>query len=98
MTAEDDLAALGLKHCPSVAELVAEGLATAIVEKVGKTSRTVHKIKKKGQKRIDAAMRHNAAILREVEAAYQAAHAKEVKWRREADRLAQLRTLASRGI
>lgn len=98
MTPEEELETLGLVHCPRVTELEAEGLAVAVVEPVGKTKRTVYKIKKKGQARIDAAQAHNAAILREVEARYQAAHVKELRWRQKADHLAKLRTLASKGI
>jgi len=100
MTVEDDLAKLGLMHVPRVAELVAEGLAKEIVEEVGKSrqKRTAYKISKKGQKRINEAMAHNAEILRALEVDYQAAHKKELRWRAEADRLGKLRFLASKGI
>lgn len=88
----------GLVHVPTVAELAADGLATAEVVKVGRSSRTVYKVKGKGQKRIDAAMAANAPIIRDLEAQYQAAHKKEIRWRAEAERFARLRNIASKGL
>lgn len=98
MTPEEELEKLGVAHVPTVAELAAEGLATPRTVKVGRVSRTVYKIKGKGQKRIDQAMAANAPIIRDLEARYRAAHAKEVHWRAKAERLAQLRNIASKGI
>lgn len=98
MNIEEKLAKLGLVHCPTVKELAAKGLAEEIVETVGKTKRTVYKVSKKGQKKIDAAIYHNAPILKKLEAERQAAHAKELQWRRRHDDLLHLHNLASKGI
>jgi len=95
---EKALKKLGLVHCPTVRELAAEGLAEAIEEKVGKTTRTVYKVTKKGQKRIDKAIAHNAPILRQLEADRLTAHAKELEWRARHDDLMHLLSLASKGI
>lgn len=98
MNIEKRLAKLGLVHCPTVKELAAEGLAEPITEKVGKATRTAYRISKKGQKRINKAMAHNAVILRDLEAERQAAHTEELRWRRRHDDLLHLSNLASKGI
>ncbi len=98
MNLDKALKKLGLVHCPTVKELAEQGLATPISENVGKTTRIVYKVSKKGQKKIDAALYHNAAILKKLEAERQAAHAEELKWRRRHDDLLHLHSLASKGI
>lgn len=98
MNLDKKLSKLGLVHCPTVKELAEQGLAEAIIETVGKTKRTLYKVSKKGQKKIDAAIANNAPILKKLEAERSAAHAEELRWRRRHDDLLHLITLASKGV
>jgi hypothetical protein len=87
----------GLVHVPTVAELVEDGLAE-VVAQTPKGAPTHYRPTKKGQKKINAAMAHNAPILRVIDAEYRQARVAEQLAREKADNLMALLNHASKGI